>query len=194
MAAESLYEGESHIRDCGAAVHPPLLLHCHDKLLNGGLFVFGKIQSLLYDRIAFHQFAGGEADRNPGLRGLFAYLGHHRVKAAVHCSAVVVFIAEVLKHRCLTVLRHVDGMVHKLVDALPLYRGDGNHRQAEDALHLVHADGSPVAAELVHHIEAEHHRQAEFHQLLSQVKVSLDVAGIHYIDYRLGLLTQDEGA
>ena len=86
------------------------------------------------------------------------------------------------------------GVVHHLVNALVLHSADRDDGYAEHPLHAVDADGSAVALQLVHHIECQHHRYTQFHQLHSEVEVALDVCGIHNVDDAARLVFEDETA
>ena len=140
-----------------------------------------------------------------GLSDLLKYLGnkpedvamvfdevHDGMEAAMHGAAVLRRTAEVLPRRPFVVARHVYGMAHHLIDAFVLHGADGDDGNAEQPLHLVDADGPAVALHLVHHVERQHHRDAELHQLHGEVEVALDVCGIHDVDDAARLALQDE--
>ena len=65
-------------------------------------------------------------------------------------------------------------------------------RDAQHGFHLVDAHRAAVAAHLVHHVQRQHHWDVQLHQLHSQVKVALDVGGIHDVDDARGLFANDE--
>ena len=117
---------------------------------------------------------------------------HHAVDAAVHGSAVVVLAAEIGAAGSLLVARHVNGMLHQLVYTLVLCGGNAHHRDAQDALHLVHANRTAVPSHLVHHIECQYHRHIKFHELQGQVKVPFDVGGVDDINEPLGAGIENE--
>ena len=119
---------------------------------------------------------------------------HHAVQASVHRAAVVFLVAEVLARWLLLVLRHVHCVLHQLFNAFSLCGGDWHHRDSQDALHLVYADASAVAAEFVHHIERQHHWDLQLHKLDGQVQVALNVVGVRDINDTFHILLQDEAA
>ena len=115
------------------------------------------------------------------------------VNAAVECAAVrAIGRAEVHAAGMFTVACHVQRVLGKLADALILRGGDGHHRDAERRLERVHINRAAVFRKLIHHVEREHHRAVELHELEREVEVALDVRGIHDVDNRVRLLFQDE--
>ena len=100
--------------------------------------------------------------------------------------------AEVHAARVLAEARHVQHVLHELGDALLARRGDGDHGDAERRLQAVHAHRAAVGRELVHHVEGEHHRPVELHELEREVEVALDVGGVHDVDDRVRAVLEDE--
>ena len=119
--------------------------------------------------VALHHLGGGKAQRNACCHGVVFYQVHDAVQAAVHGSAVVVLVAKILPQGPLLVFCHVQGMLHQLVDAFVLGGRDGQHGNAQYALHLVHTHRAPVVAHLVHHVQGQHHGGVQLHQLHGQV-------------------------
>ena len=120
------------------------------------------------------------------------------VDAAVHRAKRVVLVlaggAEVDAAGRLVEARHVQGVVHQFVDAFVFRRGKGHHGDAQLCLQLVHADGAAVGLHLVHHVERQHHGDAQFHDLHGQVQVALDVRAVDDVDDAVGLFVQQEVA
>ena len=112
--------------------------------------------------------------------------------AAVDRAAVILLAAEIHPARPLLILCDVERVVHQLVHALVLCRRDGHDRDAQHGLHLIDADGAAVAAHLVHHVQRQHHRRIQLHELHGEVQIPLDVGGVHDIDDARGLLADDE--
>ena len=110
----------------------------------------------------------------------------------MHRAAVVILAAEIHAPGALLILCHMDGVVYQLVHALVLGGGDGDDRDAQHRLHLVDAHRAAVAAHFVHHVQRQHHGDIQFHQLHGQVKVALDVGGIHDVDDAGGFFADDE--
>ena len=100
------------------------------------------------------ELGGGKTHGDVGTLGVVFDEVHDAVEATVHGAAVVVFVAEVLAHRSLLILRDVYGVVDELIDTFVLGSRDGHHRQTEDLFHLVHQDAAAVVAHLVHHVES----------------------------------------
>ena len=190
--ADAPDEREAHVRNGGGAVQTALLLHLYDDVLDGLLLVLGEIQLLENQGVALGQLAGGKAHGDA--RGLSVVLDqvHEAVQAAVHRAVALLRVAEVLAAGPLLILRDVDGVVDQLADALVFRRGDGDDRDAQPGFQLVDADGAAVLADLVHHVEREHHGHIQLHELHGQVEVALDVGRIHDVDDALGLVAQQE--
>ena len=119
---------------------------------------------------------------------------HDGMQTAMDSSAVLRWTAEVLTRRPFVVARHVYGVAHHLVHALVLHGADGDDGNAEQPLHTVNADSPAVAFHLIHHIESQHHRDAELHQLHGKVEVALDVGGIDDVDDAARIALQDKAA
>ena len=117
---------------------------------------------------------------------------HYAVKAAVYCAAVVILGAEVGTGRLLLILGQMQRMLHQLLYTLALGGRYRHYRNAQDFLHLVHTDRAAVTGQLIHHIESQHHRHAQLHELNRQVEVALYVGCIDYIYNTVGLLFYDE--
>ena len=137
--------------------------------------------------VAFDELGGGKAHGDVGTLGMVFDEVHDAVQTAVNGAAMVVLVAKVLPYGGFLVFRDVDGMVDQLVDTLVFRGGNGHHGQTEDLLHLVHQNAAAVVAHLVHHVECQNHRRAQFHELHGEVEVALNVVGIHNVDDGLGL-------
>ena len=187
-----LNEGEAHIRNGGGAVQPALLLHLHDDMLDHFFFVLVQLQGFLNAGVALHQLGGGKPHRDARRLGVILDEVLDAVDASVHRAAVVVLTAKIHAPGALLILCHMDGVVYQLVHALVLGGGDGDDRDAQHGFHLVDAHRAAVAAHLVHHVQRQHHGDVQLHQLHRQVKVALDVGGVHDIDDAGGLFADDE--
>ena len=88
--------------------------------------------------------------------------------------------------------------VHRLIDQLGhafVLRGrDGHDRHTELPAHELDVDRTAVVAHLVHHVERNHHRDAQFQQLERQVQVSLDIRRVYDVDDAVGFAVEDEVA
>ena len=190
--ADLLDKAEAHVGDCGRAVEPALLFHLADDVLERFLFVLVQPEPLEHEAVPLRELAGREAHRDAGLLRVVLDQAHDRVQAAVHGAALLARIAEILSAGAFLVLRHMHGVVDQLGDALVFGRGDRHHRDAEHRLHLVDADRAAVFAHLVHHVEREHHRHVELHELHRQVQVALDVRRVDDVDDPLRVLLENE--
>ena len=185
-------EVEPHIRDGGGAVQTPLLLHLDDDVLDHLFFVLVELQGRLDALVALHELCGRKAHRDACGLGMILDQVDDAVDAAVDGAAVILLAAEIHPARPLLILCDMERMVHQLVHALVLCRRDGHDRDAQHGLHLIDADSAAVAAHLVHHVQRQHHRRIQLHELHGEVQIPLDVGGVHDIDDARGLLADDE--
>ena len=190
--AEAVDKVEAHIRDCRGAVEPALGLHLDDNMLHHLALVFAEVQRLCYKRVALDKLACGEAQRDARRLCVVFNEVHNAVEAAVDRATVGVLVAEIDATRLFLIARDVHRVAHELVDAL-LVRGrdryDGN---AEHRFHFIDADRAAVAAHLVHHVQCEHDRRVQLHQLHCEIEVALDVRRIGNVDDACRLLLENE--
>ena len=90
--------------------------------------------------------------------------------------------AEILPAGALLVLGRAQGVLYQFVNALVLRGGNGHHRHAKLCLQPVHVHGVAVCAHLVHHVQRNHHGNAQLNQLHGKVQIALDVGGVHNVD------------
>ena len=57
---------------------------------------------------------------------------------------------------------------------------------------LLHIYGPAVGADLVHHVQGQHHGHPQLQQLQCQIEISLNIGGIHDIDDPVGLFLKNE--
>ena len=116
--------------------------------------------------------------------------------AAVHRThrifGVVAFQAEVHTLGLLLCPGHIQGVVDELVNALIPGGGDGDHGDTQDLLQLVDTHGAAVGPDLVHHVQGQDHGDLQLHQLHGQIKVALDVGGIHNVDDTAGAVVHQK--
>ena len=110
---------------------------------------------------------------------------HDAVQTTVHRTSILIFAAKILSQRFFLIFGHMHGMLHQLIHTLVFGGGNRHHRNAQQAFHLVNADTPPVVPHLIHHVQRQHHRHIQLHQLHSEVKVTVNVTGIHNVDYSL---------
>ena len=87
-------------------------------------------------------------------------------------------------------LGRIDGRLDKFVHALALERGRLDHRAAQALRELRHVDLVAVFAHEIHHVERHDHRKAQVEDLRRQVKVALEVRGVHEVDHDVGTALQ----
>ena len=193
-AAHLQDETETHIGECSTAVQSALLLHLADDMFDGLLFVLRQTECLGHQFVSFYQFACCEAYRNADSLCMILDEMHDGMQATMHSATMFCGAAEILTGRAFIVASHMDGVTHDLIYALVLHRADGNDGYAKHLLHTVDANCPTVASYLVHHVEGQHHRNAEFHELHGQVEVALYIRGIHDIDDATRMAFQNEAS
>lgn len=65
-----------------------------------------------------------------------------------------------------------------------------NYRYAEALAELFDIDRSAVCPDFVHHIQCQHHRQVQLQKLQGQIEIPLNICGVNYIDYSVGLAVE----
>ena len=153
LRTEAADEGVAHVGHSGLTVHAALCLHLKDDVLECLLLVGGEMQPAEDIGIALGEQGGGVAQGNAGRRSMILDEVHDTVKTAVDGSAGIGGVTEVGAHGALLVLGDMDGVLNEFIDALAAGGGDGHHGDAEDALHLVDADGAAGGDKLVHHVD-----------------------------------------
>ena len=180
--AQSLNKAKAHIRQRCLAVQPGVAFQFGDRMPQHIGFVFVKIQRPFDQRIALHQLGGGKAGGQPGTHGVVFDQVVDGVDAAVYRTvAPVGGIAKVDAPGAFAVAGNVQRVFDQLVNALVFGGRNRHHRHAQQILQLVDHHGAAVGAHLVHHIQRQHHRDAQLHQLHGQIEVALDIGRIYDI-------------
>ena len=193
-AADAVDESKPHVGHGGGAVESALGLHLLEHVFDRALFVYVELELLENEPVAFGDLARRKANGNSGPLGVVLDDVHDAVQTPVHGAAVVFRAAEVLYGGRLLKLRDVQHVVDKLVDPFALGGHDRHHRETEKGFHLVDADRAAVGEHFVHHVEREHHRTVELHELHREVEIALDVRRVDDVDDRLRGFLQDEFA
>ena len=117
---------------------------------------------------------------------------HDAVQTAMHRAIMILRVAKIRTSRFFLILRDVNRVVDQFTDSLVFGRGNRNDRNAECFLHLVDANRAAVFAHLVHHVECQHHRNVQLHQLHGQIKITLNIGRVNDIDDALRLVIKQE--
>ena len=148
------------------AVQPGLAFQLSNGMPQQFRLVFVQLQGLLDQPVALHQFGGGKPQRQPGTLGMVLNQMGDGVDAAVHGAVFAVgSITKINAARRFAVAGHMQSMLDQLVDALVFGGGDGHHRYTQQFFQLVDHDGASVGAHFIHHVQRQHHRNAQLHQL-----------------------------
>ena len=198
LGAEFFNKGKAHIGQGGLTVKAAFGLHLGHGMFEQVLLVLLKVQRFQNQRVALHELGGGKARRQPGAAGVVFDQVDDRMDTAVHGTGFVPVLvpafAKVDAAGRFAVARHMDGMVDQFVDAFVFGRRNRHHRDAQQFLQPVDQDGPAIGAHFVHHVERQHHRDAQLHQLHGQIEVALDVGGIHNVNDAAGFLLQQKVA
>ena len=180
-------EAVAHVRQRRLPVGAHFALHLGDGVLHHVLLVFREVHLLQHGRVALHQLGGGKPHRHPGPLGVVLDEVADGVDAPVHRAG-----AEVQPLGLFPVQRHLHGVLDELVDALVLGRRDGDDRDAQGLLQVVHMHRVAVGPHLVHHVQRQHHGDAQLDELQGQVEVALDVGGVHDVDDAVRLVVHQK--
>ena len=107
---------------------------------------------------------------------------HNAMQTAVNRTTMITLIAEIFPSAAFLILRHMQRMTCKFLNTFILRCRNRYNRNSKKCLHLIDVNGSAIAAHLVHHIQCQHHRYIQFHQLHGQIKISLNVGCIYNIN------------
>ena len=181
-------EGVPHVRQGGVAVQARFRLHLDDAVLQQLPLVLVQGQPVRQIVAALDELGGAEPGRNAHAVGVVGDQVDHRVDAAVNGGVVGAEVRDLRQHMA---PGHRECLVHQLRHALALGGGNGHHRNAQRTAHFLHVHGAAVGADLVHHVQGQHHRHPQLQQLQRQIEVALDVGGVHDVDDAVGLLLKD---
>ena len=158
LVAQALDKSKAHVSQGSLAVQAGLVFQLGDGIV--------QLQSSFDQLITLHQLGGGKPQWQTGVLGVVLNQVGHGVDAAVYRAVLAIGgIAEIDAAGDLAVAGHMQGMLHQLVDALVLGGRDGHHRHTQQFLQFVDHDGAAIGAHFVHHIQRQHHRNLQFHQL-----------------------------
>ena len=161
-------------------------------MLEHFLLVLIEVELLENHMVALSQLAGRKSKRDLRPSGMVVNEMHNAMEAAVHGAVVILRVTKVRPAGALLILGHMDGVLHQLFNALVLEGGNGDDRNAQHLLHLVDTDGTAVFPHLIHHIERQHHGDAQLHELHGEVEIAFDVGGVHNIDDALRFFIQQK--
>ena len=142
----------------------------------------------LFQRLVALEELGGDV---AGLHVMLSGLVLHQMGDGVQ-GRMGLAVADVQLRGHGLVLRRLHGPAHQLVDALALSGADSDHRHAQPLFQPGQINGISVAAHLVHHIEGHHHRPSQLQKLQCQIKVPLQIGGVHNVDDHVRLIPDDE--
>ena len=180
-------EAVAHIGKRRVAVESPLLLHLQNRMLDQFFFVLVEPEHLFHRRIALDEPRCGKARADARCLRMVLNLMAHRVDAPVDRTR----LAEIIHLRQNLPFRRAHRLVHQLRHAVCRRRADRDNRNAERLRHLLDVDAAAVSGQLVHHVECQHHRNAQRQQLQRQIEIALQIRRVDDVDDAVRLLPQN---
>lgn len=101
-------------------------------------------------------------------------------------------LTDVQRRQRLPSLRALHAAPHQLVNAFPFTGANGNHRDTKLFFQNIQLDNVPVGAHLIHHVQRHDHGRAQLAQLHGQIKIALQVGGVHDIDDHIRLIQRNK--
>ena len=187
LGAQLFNERIAHIGQRGFAVGAELGFHFRDGVADELHLIFRKAQHVHHGLVALHQFCGGKAHGHACGLGVVLHDVRQRMDAAVHRART-----EILPLGQHFQLCGAQRVLDQLVDALVFRGGDGNHGYAQLLLQLVYVHSVAVGAHFIHHVQRDDHGKVQLDELHGQVKVSLDVGGVHDVDDTIRLFLDEK--
>ena len=196
LLAEIREKREAHVRERCLGVEAALLFHDAGNLVVDGLLVRRNAELRLDERIVLDELRRRKTQRQPRFFRERLDEMRHGMDAAMHGGhgvvGVVAVDAEIDARRPLMVARDVQRMVDELLDALVFRRRNRDDRDAERRLELIDVDVAAVRPHLVHHVQREHHRDAELHDLHREIEIALEVRRVDDVDDAVRMRVQEE--
>ena len=84
----------------------------------------------------------------------------------------------------------MNGMTNQLVNTLVLSSGNRHYWYPQHFFQGVNTDTATIRANLIHHIQGQHHRNIQLHQLHGKTKIPLQIGSIHNINNACRLFLQ----
>ena len=94
LRAQALDEGEAHLGHCRGTVEAAFLFHLHNEMLECLFLVFRELKGVEDDVVAFHELGRRKTHWYVGSQRMVFDEVHDAMKATMHRTAVVVFVAE----------------------------------------------------------------------------------------------------
>ena len=174
----------AHIGKSSVAVKTRIVLHFNYAVFNEFSLVFIKLKPVgKVFVVALNKLCSAKSRRNGYIACVILDYMRNCVNTTVHGTVRT----EVYPLWQNAIFRNIHHFIRKLGNALVLccaYRDYGN---AEALAELFNINRAAVRPDLVHHIECHDHRQIKLQKLQRQIKISLNIRSVNYIDYTVGL-------
>ena len=142
-----------------------------------------QLQLSLHRFVSLHQLCGSKAHRYLCLFRMILYNVGNGMNSTVNLS-----LTEVQIHCLLSIPNLFFHHTDQLIDSLILACRNRHDRTAQMRTQLIHIDAVSAGCHLVHHIQRNHHRLLQLHQLQRQIEVSFNIRGIHDIDDQIRII------
>ena len=174
----------AHIGKSGIAVKTRVVLHFNYAVFDKLTLVFVKFQPVgKIFVVALNELCSAKSRRYGYIACVILDYMSNCVNTAVH-RAVRTEVYPLWQN---AIFRNIYHFIRKLGNTLVLcgaYRDYGN---AETLAEFFNVNRAAVRSYLVHHIERHDHRQVKLQKLQRQIKISLNIRSVNYVDYTVGL-------
>ena len=142
-----------------------------------------QLQLPLHRFISLHQLGRGKTHGNLCLFRMILYNMGYGMNGTVNLS-----LAEVQIYCLFSIPNLLFHHTDQLIDPLIFACGDRHDRTAQMLTQRMHINAVSTRRHLVHHIQRNHHRLLQLHQLQRQIEVSFNIRSIHDIDDQIRII------
>ena len=192
LPANLLDKMKPHIRDGRRPVQTALQFHLTNDMFQHLFFIILQFKGFQNHLITLRQLGSRETERNTRALRMILNQMHDSVDTSMYCASFIIRTAEIHLSGTFLIFRQMQGMVNQLIDPFVFCRGDRNHRHPQQFFHFIDSDGTAILPHLIHHIQRDHHRNIQLHQLHRQVQIPFNIGRIHDIDNSLRFFPQDK--
>ena len=155
------------------------------------LFILAKLKLFQDEFITLSKLGSCELCRNACLFGMVLDQVHYAMETSMYRA---VFFGTAKVHSAGTLLEsgHMKGVAYKFFDTFVSRRRDRHYRDTQHFFHLVDMDSSAVFFDFIHHVECQHHRHIQLHQLHGEIKISFYICSIDDVDYSFDVSIHNE--
>ena len=141
--------------------------------------------------ISFDELARRKPDRNFRPFRMILDQPHRGVNRSVHSAVVIIFVTKIRPPRHFVITGDMNRMSNQFLNSLTLNCGNRNYRDLQNLFHLINPDRPSVPPHLIHHIQRQHNRYAQFQHLHGQIQIPLYVRRVDDVDDRRRLFLEN---